>query len=123
MEVIFTKEKMNQLINDLSSNLHCDESIEILITKLAEELNNQQQVNNFNIKVIGKTGVGKSTLINSLLQLKENEKAKEDVGECVTKETKAYENKEKYPGIRLYDTQGIELGVNYNIKKMTENTI
>ena len=124
LEKIFTQEKFNKFINDLSSNLNLNELFENTIIKLANELNNKEKVNNFNIKIIGKTGVGKSALVNSLLQLKnENEKAKEGLGECITKETKAYENKNLYPGIKIYDTQGIELDENYSIKKMTENTV
>ncbi len=53
--------------------------------------------------IIGKTGVGKSTLINSILKLKENEKAKESLVEPCTKETKQYTSDE-IPWLRLYDS-------------------
>ena len=65
----------------------------------------------FNILVLGPTGVGKSTLINSILQFddKKNEGAKTGIGVPITLgEPKSYENEEKIKGIRLYDSQGID---------------
>ena len=95
-----------------------------LIKSIAMEEKNNEQVKKLNIQIIGKTGVGKSTLINSLLQLKnENEKAKEGLGECTTKETKAYENKNNYPGIIIYDTRGIEVDENFGIEEIKNNTL
>ena len=71
-------------------------------------------MNFINIILIGGTGVGKSTLINEFLQLKDN-KAKE--GETADPQKIAEGWPKKYPvfqsdtdikGINLYDTEGIE---------------
>lgn len=57
-----------------------------------------------NIIVAGKTGVGKSTLLNAIL--KENV-AETGIGEPITKEIKKYSCKEA--PINIWDTEGLEL--------------
>ena len=70
-------------------------------------------ISKYNILIIGKTGVGKSTLINSVLQLKKN-KAKEGDTEKPQKIdgwTKIYpisEEDSDTKGLNLWDTEGIQ---------------
>ena len=63
----------------------------------------------------------KSTLINSMLLLDENEDgAKTSVGTACTKgKPKEYSSK-KIEGIRLFDSQGIEMG-DYNINAVKKD--
>ena len=75
----------------------------------------------FNIIVLGKTGVGKSTLINAELNLKGDKKAKTNLGKCTTQGFEEFISNER-PGLRLIDSRGIEIG-DYNIEAVIENTI
>ena len=58
---------------------------------------------NVNILLMGKTGVGKSSLVNAVFG---EEIAKTGVGSPVTQNLEKYELKEK--GLTLWDTKGIE---------------
>ena len=76
-----------------------------------EIINNDKEkfkIKYLTIMVIGQTGTGKSTLINSLLQLEGNNKAPTGMVNIVTTETRDYMNR-KVPYLRLVDTRGIEL--------------
>lgn len=61
-----------------------------------------------NILVMGNSGVGKSTIINNVLNFKEGEGARVGNGGGITKEMKVYENDDA--GFRLIDTKGLEYG-------------
>lgn len=92
--------------------------IEEILEKTTEEIKAMKPVN---IMLIGKTGVGKSTLINSIFR--EN-MAKTGVGMPITKHISRMEKKGM--PIVLYDTQGYELNpenqqkVNQEIKETIE---
>ena len=64
--------------------------------------------NHINTIVLNNTRVGKSTLINNMLQIKGKEmEAKTGRGKSVTKEEKIYVS-EKVPFLRIYDTPGLD---------------
>jgi predicted GTPase len=81
------------------------------------EFNNQ--INCYNIQIIGNSGVGKSTLINALLR---EEVAKTTIGSVGTLETKEYTS-EKFPFIKFIDTRGTELDSANDIYKVKDNTL
>ena len=63
----------------------------------------------FNILLLGKTGVGKSTLINGVFDFNENEGAKTGNGKPITQNFDEFtSNKRKY--LRIIDSKGIEMG-------------
>ena len=121
-KVMNIKENIDKQLSDYSTdNLKilsqqiCEK--EKLMDKLIEYIKKSSQLimekyfknsKHFNVLLLGKTGVGKSTLINGTLDLSENEKAKTGVGEPVTKEFDEYTS-DKRKGLRLVDSRGIEL--------------
>ena len=78
-------------------------------------LNNMSEfeVNHLNVLLVGPSGVGKSCLINSILELDGDKKAETEVTKPTTKTFNMHES-EKKPNIRLIDSRGIEKG-DYNI--------
>ena len=114
-------------INNLVKTIYENEKLsKIIKEKFQNDLNKIDMINtlkHFNILVLGPTGVGKSTLINSILQFDEskNEGAKTGKGVPVTLgEPNSYENDLKIKGIRLYDSQGIDKG-NYEIEDLIKS--
>ena len=78
-----------------------------------------EELKHFNILIIGQEGVGKSTLINAILNLQEGEKkAKVGVGSSVTEKFDFYES-ESLKGFRLWDSKGINKS--YSLDKALEN--
>ena len=78
--------------------------------------------NEFNIKyltvmLLGKSGVGKSTLINQFLRLAGKNKAQTGVGNFQNTVTKVHQS-DKVPFFRLVDTRGIELNVDFGAKEV-----
>ena len=68
-----------------------------------------QNSSHFNVLLLGKTGVGKSTLINGIFDFQENEGAKTGNGKPITQEFDEFiSNKRK--GLRFIDSKGIEMG-------------
>ena len=104
-----------QLINSENLSIIIKENVKELIRELIKK----NEINHLNLQVIGKTGVGKSTLLNSIFGKKVAEEKK---GEPCTMETKCYESK-KYDFIRIYDTRGIEISKDFNIDSVFSETL
>ena len=109
--------------NILFQKLYISENIQSKITKKFIEIIRKyflnKELRNMNFMIIGASGVGKSTLINALLG--ENV-AEEGLGGVCTTEIKKYESK-KFPFLCLYDSVGAELGNNYTLKDVQNETI
>ena len=115
----------------------------VLIGKLKEQvkiLEELQNGNHYNILLLGRTGVGKSTLINVILDLKGDKVAKENPVKPETGVNESLINLEENSLIKvekkkfvpreyssqkssliLLDSRGIELSTNYNIDVATED--
>ena len=110
-------------IEDLFSELFESEGVKkIFLNIILEKIKDfkyDKKINSYNIQIIGKTGVGKSTLINTLLR---TEVAETSFGKVGTYETKGYTCK-RFPFIKFIDTRGTELSDNNNIDKVEENTL
>ena len=94
------------------------EKVKNEITKIKND-EKSFEINYLTIILIGKSGVGKSTLINSLLQYKGKEEIEHGVGGiCTIKPITPYKS-EKMPFLRLVDTRGIELNKDFGADKIT----
>ena len=90
----------------------------------------EKNVENFSVKhitilLVGKSGVGKSTLCNNLLRLPENKKALTDIGKPVTQKSNIYSDP-NVNFLKVIDTAGIEIhGENKieNVIKVCKETI
>ena len=118
-ELINNNEK---IIKEILTN----EGIEkILLYKIKREFEGFEKDNQFKkidyltIIITGRTGVGKSSLINALL--KEN-LAFENMKEIGTTKPTKYENK-KVPFLKLIDTRGIEMKEEHRVNNISEEII
>ena len=117
------KIKISDDIEELFIELFQSENIkQIFLNIILEKIKlfeYNKKINCYNIQIIGKTGVGKSTLINALLR---NEVAPTSFGKIGTYQTEEYTS-DKFPFIKFIDTRGTELNPLNNINKVKENTL
>lgn len=99
------------------SNILSEDFSYTSIIKIAENLYRESlsEIGKCNILIIGKTGVGKSTLINAVFR---EPLAKTGVGEPVTQDIRKYSKKD-FP-LTVYDTPGLEID-GEQIKRVTED--
>ncbi len=120
---ILCKYNLDLLISSTKSifeKLKMDSIIKNIIEEKIKNYKFSENFNHFNILILGRAGIGKSTLINSILELEGDEAAKTGIGKAITYgEPKGYiSNKKK--GLRLWDSQGIDKE-KYHISKAVES--
>lgn len=82
-------------------NINISQMVEKVLSMYQKEI---KEMKHFNIVIAGKTGVGKSTLVNAIFR---EDVAETGMGSPVSKGIRCY-TKEEIP-MRLYDTEGLEL--------------
>ena len=108
-------------INEIYQNENFEQSMEKRVKHDINLIKFDISNNNFNILIIGPTDVGKSTLINSILNLNKENSAKTGKGRPITLgEPHSYVS-DTVKGIRLYDSQGIDKS-NYVIKEVVKSS-
>jgi len=114
--------------NDITSNIIKIENGEkVYKNKIKREISkinnnkNSFKIHFLSIMLVGQSGVGKSTLINNFLKLSGRKAASTGTGKYVTTEIKYYMSNE-IPYLRLIDTRGIELNVNYGADAVKNDT-
>lgn len=112
-----------KMLKDCYQKLILGEEVNKIIKEnskqLIKDLLKENEIKHLNLQIIGKTGVGKSTLVNAIFGDKVADVKK---GEPCTMETKCYES-EKYDFIRIYDTRGIEISKDFDIEKVFNETL
>ena len=113
--IIYNDENFEKIIEKIKN---------IILKKKYLESLKQIMMNNFNILLIGCTGVGKSTLINEFLKIDKNKRAKESVGKP-TKTVDFIPYKGKYNNFNytLHDTNGITYSGKDSIDKKINDTL
>lgn len=102
------EEKIQLLLEDYKNKT------ELLIDETTKEYSRIiENTKKCNILVIGKTGVGKSTIVNAVFR---DELARTDVGRAVTQNITQY-SKERCP-ISVYDSVGLEITARYDISNV-----
>ena len=111
-----------EVIRDISKLEKFSKNVKDIIEYKVESLDEENIdfiVSHFNILILGNTGVGKSTLVNTIL--KKNMAQTDGLKPCTFGKPKAYESEEA-KGIRIWDTRGIENG-KYNLEAANEEIL
>ena len=123
----YTKKNIEHKL-PIKSILNKEQITNIYLSKIKNEFQRLKQdesfanINKITTIVVGKSGMGKSTLINNLLELEGDKMAKEGVGNIVTKSDGIYEN-DNIPFLRIIDTRGIELREKFGPDKILLKTL
>ncbi len=106
----YSPSSLKAFLQNLTENERLKDKLILDSEKETEQIL-QQSYNrtHFNILLLGKTGVGKSTLINGIFNFSENEGAKTGEGKPITEGFEEFKS-DKRKGLRIIDSKGIEFG-------------
>ena len=112
----------NQLISNIK-NINFNNEIKVKtqikdIKQYFYSTLNNDSINHLNIILVGPSGVGKSTLINTLLQFNNENELKTQVGASCTMGKPRYYESPYFKYLRLADSRGIEKNKNYGINEV-----
>ena len=93
-----------------------------LVKRVKERIPNFHKLDKFSILVLGKTGVGKTTLINSIL---DQEQKGTTIGLPMTMENPQvkHTNRKLFPALDIWDSRGLELADDFNIENSSNQVI
>ena len=120
----FNEEKLVEVIQKIFEEEKFSNLIGEKVKEFIDKMKFESHTSYFNILLLGSSGVGKSTLINSILNLDENSPnaAKVGKGQPVTLGSpKAYIS-DKVKGLKLWDTQGIDKS-GFDIEKLKQSVV
>ena len=121
------KNEYDDLIN-IAKNVNLEDQKEIdnfgekALNRIKDDFPDFHELDKFSILVLGKTGVGKTTLINSILG---QEQKGTTIGLPMTMEKpqmKHY-NRELFPSLDIWDSRGLELTNEFSIEKSSQQVI
>jgi predicted GTPase len=120
-------EEHNKLIN-IAYNIKLDDQRifdingEKLLIKVKENIPDFHELDKFGILVLGKTGVGKTTLINAIL---DQEEKGTTIGLPMTMKTPQIKhfNRSLFPSLDIWDSRGLELADEFSIEQNSQQVI
>ena len=103
-------ENIKELIEKLSKKEELKKNVSEKLENIIKEKSKiENKVNHLNIVLVGKTGVGKTTLINKVLEYDKEESLETSFGKPCTMGEPQYHTSKKVSLLRLADSRGIEI--------------
>ena len=116
----FTKNSIKELVSEFIQKEDGESAFQYKIReciKTIEKHKEEYEIKYLTVMLVGSSGVGKSTLINEVLNLEGGKKAEVKTGPFVTVKYKEY-GSEYLEFLKLIDTRGIELNEQYGAEQV-----